>query len=221
MIYIYIIELNSLLILVYIKSTFLRIRMEINSLRNVKTEALFVYLNTIVQDYLEKLEIKEFDICIKDEKQEKEIIDSIKFLKTHLSKFTLNAYELASLIKIKYTKQKSIPHYYRALTYYYNVIIIEMEKQFQPEDKWIPEQIIFALLSEWIFEEEKLNTKFDILKEIDYFKLLSYIEYAAKEETDEEFKKSVKEMYLISTSVIKSLKNAKFKINTTRKSNVL
>lgn len=93
-----------------------------------------------------------------------------------------------------------------------------MEKQFQPEDKWISEQIIFALLSEWIFEEEKLNTKFDILKEIDYFKLLSYIEYAAKQEEDEEFRKSVKEMYLISSSVIKSLKNAKFKINTTRKS---
>lgn len=84
--------------------------MEINSLRNVKTEALFVYLNTIVQAYLEKLEIKEFDICIKDEKQEKELIDSIKFFKNPSGKIYFKCIRISLFNKNKIFWTKNNPY---------------------------------------------------------------------------------------------------------------
>lgn len=192
--------------------------MKIQSLRNIKTEALLVYIKTISQEYLGKVESNEYILDIGHEKCNKEISAMIIFLEKNLSKVVLNAYELLAVVQYSSKEKKELSLHNRALIFYYNVIIRELEKKFHCGDKWIPEQIIFALLSEWIFEEEKSIKEYKFLKEIDYFKLLSYFEYARNNEKKEELKQSVKLMYNIASSVINKLKNSKFKINTSRKS---
>lgn len=170
--------------------------MKIQSLRNIKTEALLVYIKTISQEYLGKVESNEYILDIGHEKCNKEISDMIIFLEKNLSKVVLNAYELLAVVQYSSKEKKNFLYIIEHL-FYYNVIIRELEKKFHCGDKWIPEQIIFALLSEWIFEEEKSIKEYKFLKEIDYFKLLSYFEYARNNEKKEELKQSVKLMYNI------------------------
>lgn len=192
--------------------------MKIQSLREIKTEALLVYIKTVCQEYLEKIEKNEYNLDIGHELCNKEISNMMYFLDANLSKSILNAYELAALVEYSYKEKKEITLYYKALIFYYNLIIVELEKNFNSGDRWIPEQIILALLSEWIYEKEKSVNKYDFLKEIDYFKLLSYFEFARNNEEKDSLKKSVKSMYKIASLIIKKLSNTKYKINTTRKS---
>lgn len=192
--------------------------MKIESLRNIKTEALLVYIKTVCQEYLEKIENNEYVLDMGHEKCNKEISDMMHFLNEKLKSVVLNAYELAAFVEYSYREKKEIPHHYKALIFYYNAIIVELERNFNSGDRWIPEQIILALLSEWIYEKEKSITKYSFLKEIDYFKLLSYFEFARNNEEKELLKKSVKSMYKISSMIIRKLNDVKYKINTTRKS---
>lgn len=193
--------------------------MKIKSLRNIKTEALLIYIKTICQEYIEKIKNDNYIFDIGNEKCNKEILDTIYFLEEKLSKKIQNVYELQTTINyFKKNNKTEIPWNYNALIFYYNTIILEFEKKFKQGEKWIPEQIILALLSEWILEEEKSINDYIFLKEIDYFKLLSYFEYARNNEKKKDLKSTVKKMYKNASSVIYQLKNAKFKVNSTRKS---
>ena len=191
--------------------------MKIKLLRNVKTQALLVYLKTVCQGYLEK---DDYTLDIGNEVCNEKISTAIKFLEENLSLSVWNAYELSAFTQTYHrtNPKRELPYDYRALIFYYNNIINEFEGSFNPGDKWIPEQIILALLSEWIFEEEKSINEYPFLKEIDYFELLSYFEFARNNEKREDLKQGVNIMYKISSNVIRRLKNAKFKINNTRKS---
>lgn len=188
------------------------------SLRNIKTEALLVYIRTVCEEYLEKIKNKEYILDMGHEICNKEISDMMNFLEENLTKTIPNAYDLAAVVAYTFKERKVSSPHFKALIFYYNILVIEFEKNLKAGDKWLPEQIILALLSEWIFEEEKSVNEFPFLKEIDYFKLLGYFEFARNNEKKEELKSSVKLMFDISSSVIKKLKNAKFKINSNRKS---
>lgn len=191
--------------------------MKIKLLRNVKTQALLVYLKTVCQEYLEK---DDYTLNIGNEICNEKIRTAIKILEENLSQTVWNAYELSAFLQIYHrtNPNKELPYDYRALIFYYNNVIKEFENSFNPGDKWIPEQIILALLSEWIFEEEKSVSEYPFLRKIDYFELLGYFEFARNNEKREDLKQGVNIMYKISSNVIKRLKNAKFKINKTRKS---
>lgn len=192
--------------------------MKIQSLRNIKTEALLVYIKTICQEYLEKIKTKEYILDIGNEKCNEEITNMMYYLEQNLSKTVLNAYELVSFVQVASSEKKELSLHYKALIFYYNIIIKDLEKNFTSGDKWIPEQVILALLSEWIFEEEKSIKDYSFLNEIEYFKLLSYFEAARNNEKNLDLKKSVKLMYEIASSVVNKLKKAKYKINVKRKS---
>ena len=105
-----------------------------------------------------------------------------------------------------------------ALVFYYNTLVKQIETQLVEGELWIPEQIILALLSEWVLEEEKSIIFYSFLKEFDYVKLLGLYELARNNEKNPNLKSNIKKMYQISSLMIKKLKNSKYKINSTRKS---
>ena len=97
-------------------------------------------------------------------------------------------------------------------------IVKQIETSLQEGDIWIPEQIILSLLSEWILEENKSLTLYPFLNDIDYLKLLSHYENARNNEKKNSLRENVIEMYKISSSMIKRLKNSKYRVDTSRKS---
>ena len=105
-----------------------------------------------------------------------------------------------------------------ALIFYYNTIVKQIETQLLEGDLWIPEQIVLALLSEWILEEEKSMIFYSFLNNFDYLKLLGYYEIARNNEKNTNLRGNIIKMYQISSSMIKRLKNSKYKINSSRKS---
>jgi hypothetical protein len=194
--------------------------MKIKTLRYIKTEALLIYIRTICQDYILKLERKEYKLDIGNEESAQEIIKSIYFLKKNLDKCVFTGYELNSFVNtyLKNNQKTTLPIYYQALIFYYNNIILELENNLSSGDLWIAEQIILSLISEWIFEEENPTKEYPFLMEIDYLKLLGYFEFARNNTKKNSLKKEVRLMFQISSHVINRLKKSKFKINTTRKS---
>jgi len=194
--------------------------MKIKTLRYIKTEALLIYIRTICQDYILKLERKEYKLDIGNEESAQEIIKSIYFLKKNLDKCVFTGYELNSFVNtyLKNGQKATLPIYYQALIFYYNNIILELENNLSSGDLWIAEQIILSLISEWIFEEENPTKEYPFLLEIDYLKLLGYFEFARNNTKKNSLKKEVRLMFQISSHVINRLKKSKFKINTTRKS---
>lgn len=192
--------------------------MKISSLRNIKTQALLVYLKTICSEYFEE---KDYKLDLGVTLYNNEIKDAINFLSSNFSVTIWDVNELCEFIKIFHIRNSQIdlPYTYKALVFYYNALINEFEANFRSGDKLIPEIIIFSLLSEWIFEEEKSIAEYSFLKEIDYVKLLGYFELARNNEKKEELRQSVKIMYMSSSKAIKKLKNSKFKIDRIRKSN--
>lgn len=181
---------------------------------DIKTEALLIYINTLCIDYIKKIENNDYKIDIGNDSYNKEITNTIYSLKDLLSKSIYNAYELKSFVNsyIKASKNKKLPLQYETLLYYYNTIVSEFDKTFKAGDIWIPEQVIFSLLSEWIYEEEKSVKRYPYLQEIDYIKLLSYFENARNNDTDEnKMKDGMRLMYKTSSNVIEKLKQAKLK----------
>lgn len=187
--------------------------------RDLKTEALLVYIKTLCHDYIKKIENNDYKIDLGNTLYNEEITQTIYTLKQNLENSVLNAYELKEFIDsyIKEHRKKTLPAQYQALLFYYNKIVSEFDKSFSAGDLWIPEQVIFSLLSEWIYEEEKSVKRYPYLLEIDYLKLLSYFENARNNESKEQMKKNIRFMYELSSNVLKKLKQAKLKQPTKQK----
>lgn len=199
-----------------IKNTTIRIKI----LRDIKTDALLIYIRTTLEDLLNNVKRNTYKINLGFEEFNDDIIKNIHFLDKNLKKYIINANELKFLIK---DKQKTcsankLPPEDESLIYYFNNIVKEIELNLKDGDLWIPEQVIFSLLSEWFLENEKATDFYPFVKEIDYTKILGYYEMARNCEEQDLFKEKIFKMYSISTRVIKKLKNSKYRINTSRKS---
>jgi hypothetical protein len=186
--------------------------------RDIKTEALLVYIKTLCNDYIKKIENEDYKIDLGNPTYNEEITQAIYFLKNNFSSSVFDAYELKLFVDsyLKEARKKILPPQYNALLYFYNNIVSEFDKSFKAGDIWIPEQVIFSLLSEWIYEEEKSVKRYPYLLDIDYFKLLGYFENARNNETQDDMKQNIRFMYEISSGVINKLKH--LKLNKTTKS---
>lgn len=192
----------------------------IKLLRDIKTDALLIYIKTVIEELLENIKNEKYKIDLGFENFNKEIEKNIIELNTKLDKTIINAYELKSFMAYQQTKQvnnKLLPND-EALVFYYNTIVKQIETQLKEGELWIPEQIILALLSEWVLEEEKSTIFYTFLNDFDYLKLLGYYEIARNNEKNINLKDNIIKMYQISFSMIKRLKNSKYKINSSRKS---
>ncbi len=192
----------------------------IKLLRDIKTDALLIYIKTVIEELLENIKNEKYKIDLGFEEFNKEIEKNIIELNTKLDKTIINAYELKSFMayqQLKQSNHKLLPND-EALVFYYNTIVKQIEIQLVEGELWIPEQIVLALLSEWVLEEEKSTIFYTFLNDFDYLRLLSYYEKARNNEKNINLRNNILKMYQISSSMIKRLKNSKYKINSSRKS---
>lgn len=197
-------------------------QIKIKLLRDIKTDALLIYIKTVVEELLENIKKNDYKIDLGYEDFNKEIEENIKKLNNELSLTIINAYELKAFISYQQFKNKNnklLPND-EALVFYYNALVKQIESHLIEGALWIPEQIILSLLSEWILEEEKCIDFYPFLKNFNYLRLLSFYEMARNNEQNPHLKDNISKMYKISSSMIDKLKNSKYKINTTRKSKV-
>ena len=192
----------------------------IKLLRDIKTDALLIYIKTVIEELLENIKNETYKIDLGYENFNKKIEENIIELNIKLDKTIINAYELKSFMAYQQMKQinhKLLPND-EALVFYYNTIVKQIETQLKEGELWIPEQIVLALLCEWVLEEEKSTIFYTFLNDFDYLRLLSYYETARNNEKNINLRENIIRMYQISSSMIKRLKNSKYKINSSRKS---
>ena len=66
--------------------------------------------------------------------------------------------------------------------------------------------------------KREINYFYTFLNDFDYLRLLSYYETARNNEKNINLRENIIRMYQISSSMIKRLKNSKYKINSSRNS---
>jgi hypothetical protein len=190
-------------------------KIKVKLLREIKTDALLIYIRSVLEELLAKIEKNEYSINLGYDEFNEEIKNNVLFLLSNLQKSILNANELKKIIVLEQNKRpnKRLLPDDEALILYYNTLVLQIESVLHEGEPWIPEQVIFALLSEWVIEESKSTYFYPFLNEIDYLKLLNYYEQIAKEEVETDIKSNVLKMYEIASSMIRKLKNCKYKMN--------
>ncbi len=184
-------------------------------LREQKTEALLVFIRTILEESIEENDI----LKITSDEDAQIIRDTLLDLLNELQKHIVNAEYLqyirnnsdkSQALNILHTKESP-------LITYYNSLSKSIVNLIPAGETWIPELVIISLLSEWILEEEKSVYMYPFLKEIDYMGLITLFDKARidikKVDIQRyEFENGIMmNMYKISAKLIDKLNRSKFK----------
>jgi hypothetical protein len=188
-------------------------------LREVKTEALLVFIRTTLEDYFKRLEKQEIVLTIGDDKENLLVSNILRELLSCLQQNIVDSIYLQNIME-NYTKNlmvRKLAKQEEPLMVYYDSLVKGLEKNFNNGQFWMPELMVICLLSEWIIEEEKSTHLFPFLNKIDYLHILNIYE-KEKMKVDNERKDIIMNMYKVSSYLISNLKNCKYKMNTQRKS---
>ena len=187
-------------------------------LRDVKTEALLVFIRTTLEQSFHQIDNVGYNFRLGNDEDNDIVYSSLKALLEQLQDTVINSTYLRSLIEnahknatLKILAKKEEP-----LMVYYDTLIKTIEICLPNGSSWIPELVVIALLSEWIIEEEKTAYFYPYLKDVDYMDLINRYDNS-KKELDEEKREIMINMYKISSKLIEKLKKAEYKLNTTRK----
>jgi len=186
-------------------------------LREQKTEALLVFIRTTLDPLFQKSETIKVHSKIGTDEDVKYIDESITFLYNNLLKTVVNSTYLQKLIASSGKSQSLsiLAKQEKPLMVYYDSLVKGIESNLESGTNWIPEVMVFALLSQWILEEEKSAYYYPYLKDIDYIDLLSRYENSKKLLNDDQ-KKTIMEMYQLSTILIEKLKTSSYKITISK-----
>ncbi|MDZ7817372.1 MAG: hypothetical protein U5K55_01645 [Aliarcobacter sp.] len=168
-------------------------QIKIKLLRDVKTDALLIYIKTVIEELLENIKNETYKIDLGYEKFNKEIEENIYKLNSALTNKTINAYELKAFASYEQIKHKNNKLYHNALVFF-NSLVRQIETKLVEGDIWIPEQIVLSLLSEWILEENKSTSYYTFLKDFDY---LNFSYYESVRNNEKHFKRKYNSMYKI------------------------
>ena len=192
-------------------------------LRDVKTEALLVFVRTTLEQYFIELDSENINFVLGTKSENEHLERELRKLFDNLKKHVVSSKYIR---RLTYDAQKSL--YLRQilkkeepLIIYYDSLIKQLEHSLSQGANWIPEQLVFCLLSEWIVEEEKSVVLYSFLNDIDYISILSLydtVSRRSRENDDENHAIVIKNMYFLGTKLISKLKNTKYRTNTTRKS---
>ncbi len=186
-------------------------------LRDIKTEALLVFIRATLEQFFKDISNRTITIQIgSPEEQEKInlILQNLlfKLQDTIISSSTLRQFSSnprpnkAMIFFIK----KELP-----LLHYYDAIIQQIQISLKQGEHWIPEQLCLALLSEWVLEERKSIDIFYYLNSIDYINLLSIydkVKLEIKNEGNYHNAQVITNMYQVAHSIIQRLKNTKYRV---------
>lgn len=187
-------------------------------LRDVKTEALLVFIRTTLEQSFHQIETVGYNFRLGNDEDNEIVYSSLKALLEHLQDTVINSTYLRSLIEnahknatLKILAKKEEP-----LMVYYDTLIKTIEVCLPNGSSWIPELVVISLLSEWIIEEEKTAYFYPYLKDFDYIDLINRYDNS-KKDLDNEKRDIMMNMYKLSSKLIDKLKKTEYKINTTRK----
>ena len=187
-------------------------------LRDVKTEALLVFVRTTLEDYFRQIENESYYFGLGSKEDNQFVYNELKKLLEKLQDTVINSSYLRSLIENapKHPSLKVLAKREEPLMVYYDSLVKTIERLLTNGNSWIPELIVIALLSEWIIEEEKSTYFYPFLNDINYLDLLSRYDNA-KIGLDKEKKEIMLNMYKISSTLIEKLKNTKYKVSKNKK----
>lgn len=188
-------------------------RIKPSLLRDVKTEALLVFVRTALERYFTQLKEAGFRPVVGSDEDTEYIYTTLNYILQNLQKHVVNVDYILELTS-KAHKEKFLELLYykeKPLIDYYNVLAMTIEKQYNGSKAYIPEFMVVCCLSNWILEEEKSVRFYPFLEDIDWLELIGRFELNAKE-----FEKNgechISKVHEISFQVVKKLKEKKFQI---------
>ena len=187
-------------------------------LRDIKTEALLVFIRTTLEDYFKQIENSSYYFELGSKEDNQFVFNELKKLLEKLQDTVINSSYLRSLIENapKHQSLKALAKKEEPLMVYYDSLIKTIERLLTNGSSWIPELIVISLLSEWIIEEEKSTYFYPFLKDLDYIDLINRYDNA-KIGLDKDKKEIMLNMYKISSTLIEKLKNTKYKVSKNKK----
>ena len=187
-------------------------------LRDIKTEALLVFIRTTLEQSFQQIDNVGYNFRLGNDEDNEVVYSSLKALLEQLQDTVINSTYLRSLIEnahknatLKLLAKKEEP-----LMIYYDTLIKTIEVCLPNGSSWIPELVVISLLSEWIIEEEKTAYFYPYLKDMNYLDLINRYDNSKKDLNNEK-KDIMMDMYKLSSKLIEKLKKVEYKINTTRK----
>mgnify|MGYP005990241253 CR=1 FL=1 len=190
-------------------------------LREQKTEALLVFIRTLLEQYFQDLDKNKIYLKMETNEDNNTVVETLKVLLAQLQATVVNSIYLRDTLDDAYKSRDLmlLAKKEEAMMFYYGVLIKQTEVSLVQGQNWIPEQFIICLLSEWILEEEKSALLYPFLEMIDYTSILSiYDNVVLQAKKDNDLNKiiSIKHMYEMSHDLIMKLKYSTYKINTQR-----
>ena len=126
-------------------------------LRDVKTEALLVFIRTTLEQSFYQIDNVGYNFLLGNDEDNEYVYSTLKKLLIQLEDTVINSSYLRSLIEnshknatLKVLAKKEEP-----LMVYYDTLVKTIESSLPNGSSWIPELGVVSLLSEWIVEEEK------------------------------------------------------------------
>lgn len=191
-------------------------------LRDVKTEALLVFIRTTLEQLFIDIEKGVVSMQVGSEEDQKIVFDTLSNLLQELKRTVISSHQLRTMVSLAQTNS-AIMYLIKQeapLLHYYDNIVKQIQISLKQGENWIPEQLSLALLSEWILEDNKSVEIFPYLLNIDYIQLLSKYDTArleVKQQGDVHKANVISNMYVISSEIIERLRKTSYKVNPTRK----
>lgn len=187
-------------------------------LRDVKTEALLVFVRTALERYFIQLKEAGFRPAVGSDEDTEYIYSTLQLLLQNLQTSVVNVDYILELTSKAHQEKFFELLYYKEkpLIDYYNALAISIEEQYSDSKAYLPEFMVICCLSNWILEEEKSVSLYPFLENIDWLELIGRFELNAKE-----FEKNgechISKIHEISFNVINKLKQKKFQIKKYKK----
>ena len=190
-------------------------------LRDVKTEALLVFIRTTLEQFFYDIEKNGTLFQIGSVEDNLILETTLRELLTNLQDCVVNSTYIRGIIASSGASQAMslIAKKEEPLMVYYDAIVKQIEISLSQGQNWIPEQLVICLLSEWILEEEKSTVLYPFLSKVNYSELLTRYDNArilAKKDEDWNKTAAIMSMYKVATQLIYKLKNTTYKVNSKR-----
>ncbi len=187
-------------------------------LRDVKTEALLVFVRTALERYFSQLKEAGFRPVVGSDEDTEYIYSTLQEILLNLQRYVVNVDYILELTSKAHENKILQTLYYKEMPLidYYNVLAITIEEQYKDSQAYLPEFMVVCCLSNWILEEEKSVFLYPFLENIDWLELISRFELNAKE-FDRNGECQISRIHEISFHVIKRLKEKKFQLKKHKK----